>query len=91
MYVPRYKSPKLVDRMEQVTLLTLLGVFGYVAVTGDGANVWCGILLARSLLFLLLAGIREDHVVTRDRLDRLVARLANKRERRRAMKAAQGT
>ena len=44
-----------------------------------------------TFLVSLLAAILEGHVVTRDRLDRLVARVANKRERRRAMHTARGT
>jgi hypothetical protein len=90
VYVPRYKSPTLVSRADPFAMLVWLSVLGYASVTGDLTNPWCGLLLAMTVLTSRVAEILEEHVLTRDRLDRLVARLANRRARRRAIQRNRG-
>lgn len=89
--VPRYRSPRLVTRTDKGIALVWIGFIGYSVVTGDWEHLWWRPLFGLSVFASLFIARWEQRRVDRERIDRLVARVANNRERRRAMKAARWT
>lgn len=90
MDVPRYHSPRLVRRALKITAFVWLMSIGYSAAAGVWAYAWWNPLFWVTLMGLGIAVEWEQRLVTRWAIDRLQARLAKKRGRRREMKATKG-